>query len=226
MSTWPEISAATRVASLPMTENSTSSTLCSGLSHQFGFFTSTVFTSASRLLSMNGPVPIALRVAKFSSLLGQVGRAGRAVLLRPRLRHDRDLRQLVGIDRVRIFRLNFDREIVDLADFLERGEVAAHVRPVAVGADQREHHVVGREGRAVMPLHVRAQLEAPDGRDGVAPLLCEGAFQLELLVAPHQRLVDVVGEAQQERLVPRMRIHRVHIAVIGEAECLGVDRPR
>ena len=36
--------------------------------HQFGFFFNTVFTSGSRETSMNGPVPIACRIAKVSSL--------------------------------------------------------------------------------------------------------------------------------------------------------------
>jgi hypothetical protein len=50
-----------------MRKNVTSVRLCCALSHQPGLGTSTVFTSASRLLSTKGPVPLALRVAKFSS---------------------------------------------------------------------------------------------------------------------------------------------------------------
>ena len=37
---------------------------------------------------------------------------------------------------------------------------------------------------------------------------------------------DVMREAQQKRLVARVRVHRVHVAVVGEAERLGIDRPR
>ena len=36
--------------------------------HQLGFFTSTSFWSGCQLCTMNGPVPMALRWAKFSSL--------------------------------------------------------------------------------------------------------------------------------------------------------------
>ena len=69
MSTSPESRAATRVAALPMTLNVTSVRLCSGLSHQSGLFFSIVRRSGSRNVRMNGPVPLALRVAKFSVAL-------------------------------------------------------------------------------------------------------------------------------------------------------------
>jgi hypothetical protein len=39
------------------------------LPHQAGFFTSTSFTSCSQLFNMKGPVPLAFRWAKFSSLV-------------------------------------------------------------------------------------------------------------------------------------------------------------
>ena len=63
MSISPDSSAATRVAALEMTLNSERSRLCSGLSHQPGFFSSTDLRSASRDTSLNGPVPMALRRA-------------------------------------------------------------------------------------------------------------------------------------------------------------------
>jgi hypothetical protein len=80
MSTSPERRAATRVASLAITLNSTRVRLCSARSHQLGFGTSTVRRSGSREESMKGPVPMALRVAKFSSR--EVRSATRAALLR------------------------------------------------------------------------------------------------------------------------------------------------
>src|SRR3546814_17132950 len=51
-------SAATRVASFDTTRNSTSVRLCLGLSHQSLLASSTVLTSGSRTLSLNGPVQI------------------------------------------------------------------------------------------------------------------------------------------------------------------------
>ena len=55
-----------RVASDWIGVKFTSVRLCLGLSHQFGLAASTVFTSTSRDFSMKGPVPLALRLAKFS----------------------------------------------------------------------------------------------------------------------------------------------------------------
>jgi hypothetical protein len=80
MSTSPERRAATRVASLAITLNSTRVRLCAGVSHQLGFGTKTVRRSGSREESMKGPVPMALRVAKFSSR--EVRSATRLALLR------------------------------------------------------------------------------------------------------------------------------------------------
>ena len=65
----PALSAAMRVAGLETGVKMTSVRLCWGLSHQFGLFTRIVFSPARRSFSMKGPVPMALRVAKFSSFL-------------------------------------------------------------------------------------------------------------------------------------------------------------
>jgi len=55
------------VASFEMMFSSARSMLWVGLSHQAGLRSSTVLRSGSRLTSRKGPVPMALRVAKFSS---------------------------------------------------------------------------------------------------------------------------------------------------------------
>src|SRR5262249_57192111 len=60
MSTSPDNSAATRVASDLMVWKITSSRLCSTLPHQFGFGLNRVFTPGSWLTMMKGPVPLAL----------------------------------------------------------------------------------------------------------------------------------------------------------------------
>ena len=65
----PALSAAMRVAGLETGVKMTSVRLCWGLSHQLGLLTSTVRSPARRSFSMKGPVPMALRVAKFSSFL-------------------------------------------------------------------------------------------------------------------------------------------------------------
>ncbi len=56
-----------RVAAFGTGVKITSVRLCSGLSHQVGLGTRIVFSPARRSFSMKGPVPMALRVAKFSS---------------------------------------------------------------------------------------------------------------------------------------------------------------
>ncbi len=65
----PASSAATRVASAPTGVKIASVMVCSTLPHQFGLGTSTVLIPGSRDLTTNGPVPLALRVAKFSIFL-------------------------------------------------------------------------------------------------------------------------------------------------------------
>ena len=62
-STWPEISAAERVAADLMGVNTTSSMLPLGLSHQLGFFLSVSLVSGCQDTSTKGPVPLALREA-------------------------------------------------------------------------------------------------------------------------------------------------------------------
>src|SRR5258706_4178264 len=69
MSMAPAFSAAAGVGGLATGVKIASVRLCSGLSHQLGLLTRIVFSPALRSLSMNGPVPMALRVAKFSSFL-------------------------------------------------------------------------------------------------------------------------------------------------------------
>jgi hypothetical protein len=67
-SSWPESSAAVRAAADLIGVNTTSSTLPPGLSHHASFFVSVAFASGCHETSLYGPVPLALREAKFSSL--------------------------------------------------------------------------------------------------------------------------------------------------------------
>ncbi|MNV65418.1 hypothetical protein D3C71_1581100 [compost metagenome] len=67
MSTSPESSAAMRVAADLIGVYVIAVTLPGILPHQLGFFLSTIFTSGCQDSRMKGPVPMALRCAKFSS---------------------------------------------------------------------------------------------------------------------------------------------------------------
>jgi hypothetical protein len=66
------------------------------------------------------------------------------------------------------------------------------------------------------------QFEAPDGRARLRPLGGERGRQAHGLVALDQRLVDVAGEAELQAFVERMRIHRLHVALIGNTQGHGV----
>ena len=64
------------------------------------------------------------------------------------------------------------------------------------------------------------------GRVGLAPLGGQRRLELQVLVAADQRVVDVGGEGQEERLLAGVGIHRAHVARIGPLERLGVGRRR
>jgi hypothetical protein len=115
-------------------------------------------------------------------------------------------------------RLDVDGEVVDLAHFLDGRGVALHVGAVAGGSLEAEHHIVGSELLAAMEGDTLAQLEAPHRRRGGRPLGGQRRGQAELLVAADQRLVDVAGETQLQRLVQRVRVHRVRVALVGHAQ--------
>jgi hypothetical protein len=171
--------------------------------------TSTVRTDGWRSLSRNGPVPFALKLAGVLDPLAAVDRALGLVVLAPLLAHHRQRRQRVGQDRIRRRGLDLDGEVADLAHLLDRIGVALHVRALAGRALEREHHVVGRERRAVVEFHARAQVESPDRRALLRPLGRQRRREVHALVALDQRLVDVAGEAQLQALVERVRIHRL-----------------
>ena len=83
---------------------------------------------------------------------------------------------------------------------------------------KREHDVVGGERRAVVELHALAQVEAPYGRARLRPLGRQRRRQAHVLVALDQRLVDVAGEAELQALVERVRVHRLHVALVGHPQ--------
>ena len=60
----------------------------------------------------------------------------------------------------------------------------------------------------------------------LAPLVGQRRLELEVLVAPDQRIVDVGGEGQEEGLLTGVRVHRADIARIGPFEGLGLGRRR
>ena len=71
-----------------------------------------------------------------------------------------------------------------------------------------------------------ADVEEPGRRIALAPLGGQRRLELEVLVAPDQRIVDVGGEGQQEGLLTGVGIHRADVARIGPLEGLGVRHRR
>jgi hypothetical protein len=100
----------------------------------------------------------------------------------------------------------------------------------------RAHDVVDRQRAAVVEAHAGAELETPALRAGLGPLGGQPGHQLELLVAPHQGLVDLAVHHVGHGLVLRVRVHRLRVALACPAQGLrsgcerqqerGGERPR
>ena len=221
MSMSPESSAATRVASDLMVWKITSVRLCSGLPHQFGLGLNTVFTPGSWLTIVKGPVPLALS----ANGLSEVADADWACVAP--FASDHFLEKMYQVshsavqDGVGRGEHEIDGVIVDL-DGLHVGRRAAlDLRAGAAHAVEREDHVVGGEVLAVVELDALAQMEAPLERVDDLPALGQARNDLEVLVALGQPLHDVAHGAERERLVQRVGIERVEVALEGVTEGLG-----
>ena len=205
----PESKAATRVESELMVWNTTSSRLCSTSPHQRGLGRNTVFTPGSWLATMNGPVPLALSAKGLSARAVAGCALAGAVGFRPSLRDDEPRLPLVVQDRIGRGEHEVDRVIVDLLDLGIGWDAGLQLRAGPARAFHREHHVVGREGRAVVESHALAQVEAPAGRVQHLPALGEAWDDLEVLVAPDQAFHHVGEQAERDRLVERVGVERV-----------------
>ncbi len=154
----------------------------------------------------------------------EVLRPGRAVLLAPGLAHDEDRVRMLQEDRVHLLQVELDRQLVDLLRLAHRAGVDLDVGTLLLRPPDREHHVVGAERRAVVEPDVRAQLHAPLQRAGLLPLGGEHRHNRELPVAPGQRLVDLAVERIRQRLVARVRVHGLQVALRGPAQGLRLRR--
>src|SRR5215831_4976058 len=135
MSTSPDSSAATRVASAWMGVKTTSVRLCSFLPHQASFGRSTVFMPIWREPTLKGPVPLELLVAKFSTLFLTLAGC-------PRFAHDIARGDLEAQDRVRLVHDEIDGKVVDLLDLLHHPDGVAHVGAVCLHALDAECDVL------------------------------------------------------------------------------------
>jgi transcriptional regulator of nitric oxide reductase len=69
-----------------------------------------------------------------------------------------------------------------------------------------------------VPFDALAQVEAPHGRRGLRPLGGEQGNDRHVLAAADQGIVDAGQEAELQRLVERVRVHRLHVAGVGDAQ--------
>jgi hypothetical protein len=122
------------------------------------------------------------------------------------------------LDRVGAVGGELDGEVVDLLRDAGRVRVRAKLRRVGACALEAEHDVVGSEGRAVVELDARAQLEAPRGRIHLRPRFGESGHLLQLLVAHDEELVDLRVDVVGQVLVLRMRIGGLHVAAARPAQ--------
>src|SRR5688572_2246739 len=89
---------------------------------------------------------------------------------------------------------------------------------------EREDHVVGGEGRAVVELHSLAQREAPGGGTLLLPRRGERRDRGELPVVRDQPLEDLVVDEVVGALVLRVRVGGEVVALGGPAKRRGPRR--
>ena len=155
---------------------------------------------------------------------GEVDRLHGVMGLAPGLGHDHPGGDLFDEDRVRHLGDDVDGEVVDLLHVLDRLEVRIDLAARPGGPVPGEDHVVGGEILAFLEFDAVAQVEAPSGRVRRFPTLGEGRLDLEIAVTTDQRVVEVLREGEEERLAPRVRIHRVRVTVVGETEVCTSSR--
>ena len=86
-----------------------------------------------------------------------------------------------------------------------------------------KHRVSGRERRAVVEFHARAQGEAPSGVIHHQPALGQRGHRLLLRVNAHEPLVDMTIDVGRQALVEGVRVHRRGVAMARPAKSLGVS---
>ena len=172
---------------------------------------------------MKGPVPIGVRRSGGRDAGGDVAGLQCAVRLHPLLVEDVDAGKIVQEKRVGAVGDDIDGEVVDFLGPDHGRDVAAGAGAGIEQARDRGHHVIGREGIAVVELDVLAQLEAPGVRLHVLPAHRQGGLQLQIAAAAHQRVEHMVQHAGREALRMRIGVKRRDVGRRGPPEGLRLD---
>ncbi len=168
-----------------------------------------------------GAVHVARGVVVFLGLV--VLGVGGLVLFRPGLAHDPEVDDVAQQDRARRRKHHIDRVVVDLLDLADSGDVDLHRALRLLDPAEREDHVVGGEGRAVVELDALAQFEANLGRADDGPLGGQGGLDLVVLGVACQSLVGVHQDRVGRGVVLGMRVQSQYVVLRGPAQRGRVD---
>ena len=170
-----------------------------------------------------GASPVALERSRIFDAFATIDGDRGAIGFAPLLVHDVELLNHVREDRKRGFGFDLDRVIAELANILDVVHVTLHVRAFARRPLEREQHVFRCKSIAVLEFDALTQFETPDVGRSLAPARGQRRGQAEVLVARHERFVDVAHHAQLEGFVQRMGIHRKRIALVADSHRLRLD---
>jgi hypothetical protein len=114
-----------------------------------------------------------------------------------------------------------DGVVVDLHGFHVGRRTRLDLRVGAAHALEREDDIIGDEVLSIVELDALAQVEAPLQRVNDLPAFCKAWNDLQLFVALRQPFHHVAHGAERERLVQRVGVKRVQVALEGVSERLG-----
>ena len=154
----------------------------------------------------------------------------RAVLLGPSLADDAKVDHVAQQDGVGRTQDQIDGVVVNLFDLADAGDVNLHRALGLANAVEREDHVVGCEGRAVLKFHALAQLKPHLRGADESPLGGQRRFDSEGRAVARQPFVAVHQDGVGGGVVLRMRVERQDVVLCAPTQGLGLracgDRQR
>jgi hypothetical protein len=133
---------------------------------------------------------------------------------------DEDGGQIVRQSGIGAGRRDLDGEIVDRRGAGDVGREVRHHR--GLQAVDGEHHVGRLQRFAIVKLHARPELEQPGLLVLLRPAFGKARAELEVRVAPHQRVVDVVEHDVAGQLLAGLRVEDGRVRGQADRQVLGV----